>query len=122
MSKDKAKTTSVKDRKGENLLPLDRKNIKAELVDYMITQNKETSQLPPNEELIGYLLPHLAKKYVEWKDVMHPRAIKKTEVYSRIVILLKNEKAAEDDRLNKKVTVEKERRRLEKADEESEEN
>ena len=122
MSKDKAKTTSVKDRKGENLLPLDRKNIKAELLDYMVTQNLQTSSLPSNEDLIGDLLPRLAKKYVEWKDVMHPRAIKSTEVYSRIVILIKNEKAAEDDRLNKKVTVEKERRRLEKADEESEEN
>ena len=85
MSKDKAKTTSVKDRKGENLLPLDRKNIKAELLDYMVTQNLQTSALPSNEDLIGDLLPRLAKKYVEWKDVMHTRAIKGTEVWSRFV-------------------------------------
>ena len=119
MAKNTPKSTNVKDRKGDNLNSKDRKHIKAELVEHMISKNLKTADLPTNEELITDLLPRLANKHVDWEDVTHPRVIKGSEVWTRFLILLKNERNADDDKLDEKVKAVAKVKSLTKGDDES---
>ena len=85
----------------------------------MISKNLKTADLPTNEELITDLLPRLANKHVDWEDVTHPRVIKGSEVWTRFLILLKNERNADDDKLDEKVKAVAKVNSLTKGDDES---
>ena len=114
--------TYIKDRKSENLTKPDRANIKSCLVDLMLRKNWLTVDLPSNEEIFGDLLPMLAYKNPDWAGITHTRELKGTEVWSRTLQVIKNERHADDDKLDKKVALKRAILKAEESDENTSED
>ena len=83
----------------------------------MVRKNWFTEDLSPNEELFCELLPLLANRNPDWVGVTHSRELKGSEVWARSLTVLKNERHAEDERLDKKVAKARAALKAEESDE-----
>ena len=84
----------------------------------MVRNGFQTQELGTNEDLFIDLLPLLANRHADWDNVADSRKLKNSKVWTKSLTLLKNERNAEGDRLNKKVIC----ARAAIKDEESDEN
>ena len=109
--------TNIVNRKAENLNKVDRALLKSCLVDLMVYKNWQTEDLGHNDDLLSELLPLLANKHADWVGVNHSRELKGSEVWLKSLCVLKNERHADDDKLDKKVAAKRAALKAEESDE-----